>query len=110
MCKVSVIIPVYNTEKYLTYAVDSICGQTLRDIEIICIDDGSTDGSGEILDEYEIKDSRVRVFHQKNRGVSYSRNRGLDIASGKYIYFLTVMITWNLMPLKNLMNLLKKIT
>lgn len=87
MYKISVIIPVYNTEKYLRYALDSIFRQTLHDIEIICINDGSTDGTGRILEEYERRDSRAKVFSQCNYGVSYSRNKGLDIATGEYVFF-----------------------
>jgi glycosyltransferase involved in cell wall biosynthesis len=88
MPKVSIIIPVYNVEKYLAECLDSAIGQTLRDIEIICIDDGSTDRSPEILDEYAKKDSRIIVIHQKNAGPGLARNVGLDLAKGEYIAFL----------------------
>ena len=67
MPKVSVIIPVYNVEKYLRKCLDSVVVQTLKDIEIICVDDGSTDDSGKILDEYTQKDKRIKVIHQKNQ-------------------------------------------
>ncbi len=86
--KVSVIIPVYNTEKYLRQCLDSVVNQTLRDIEIICVDDGSTDGSIEILREYEQKDSRVKVLCQKNQYAGVARNNGMTIASGEYYMFL----------------------
>jgi len=86
--KVSVIIPVYNTEKYLRECLDSVVNQTLRDIEIICVDDGSTDRSPEILEEYQKIDSRVAVITQPNSGPSTARNKGLACAHGKYIDFL----------------------
>ena len=86
--KVSVIIPVYNVERYLRQCLDSAVNQTLREIEIICVDDGSTDGSLEILREYQEKDSRVTVFSQNNDGPSAARNRGLEHARGRYVQFL----------------------
>ena len=85
---VSVVVPVYNVEKYLWECLDSICGQTLRNIEIICVNDGSTDGSLAILEEYAAKDSRIRIISQENRGLSAARNAGLSVARGKYIYFM----------------------
>ena len=85
--KVSVIIPVYNVEKYLSECLDSICQQTLRDIEIICVDDGSTDSSSEILARYAGKDSRIQIFRQKNQGLSLSRNTGVAHSHGTYLYF-----------------------
>lgn len=87
MVKVSAIIPVYNVAKYLRQCLDSLVGQTLRDIEIICVDDGSTDGSGAILDEYAAKDSRVRAIHQANAGAGAARNVGLNLARGDYLFF-----------------------
>ena len=84
---VSVIIPVYNVEPYLREALDSVVGQSYRDLEIIIVDDGSTDGSSEICDEYRCN-PRVRVIHQGNRGLSNARNVGLDVSSGVYIAFL----------------------
>ncbi|MDR1104049.1 MAG: glycosyltransferase [Endomicrobium sp.] len=86
--KVSVIIPVYNTEKYLCHCLDSVVNQTLKDIEIICINDGSTDNSLKILNEYTNKDKRVIVVNQKNSGLSAARNRGLDIVRSPYVFFL----------------------
>ena len=88
MPKVSVIIPVYNVENYLRKCLDSVINQTLKDIEIICVDDGSTDGSGAILDKYAQKDERIRVIHQKNQGLGAARNVGIDLAKGEYIYFI----------------------
>lgn len=85
MPKVSVIVPVYNVEKYLTACIDSILRQTLRDIEVICVDDGSTDNSGSILDTYALRDSRVKVLHRDNAGYGAAMNAGLDAASGEYI-------------------------
>ncbi|MGF0069765.1 FkbM family methyltransferase [Candidatus Spyradosoma sp. SGI.093] len=85
---VSVVVPVYNVEKYLRECLDSICGQTLKNIEIICVNDGSTDGSPAILEEYASKDSRMRIISQENRGLSAARNAGLSVARGKYIYFM----------------------
>lgn len=86
--KVSVIVPVYNAEKYLHRCIDSILAQTFTDFELLLIDDGSKDKSGAICDEYAVKDSRVRVFHKENGGVSSARNLGLDNACGSYITFV----------------------
>lgn len=86
--KVSVVIPVYNVEKYLCECVDSVLKQTYSSYEIILVDDGSTDSSGSICDSYEIKDSRISVIHKENGGLSSARNAGLEIAVGKYVYFL----------------------
>lgn len=85
---ISVIVPVYKVEPYLRQCVDSIINQTYTNLEIILIDDGSPDRCPEICDEYAAKDSRVRVIHQKNSGVSAARNAGLNIASGDYIGFV----------------------
>ena len=85
---VSVIVPVYKAEKWLHRCVDSILAQTMEDFELLLIDDGSPDRSGEICDEYAAKDSRVRVFHKENGGVSSARNLGLDNAQGEWISFV----------------------
>lgn len=85
MIKVSIIVPVYNVEQYLPICLNSILAQTLNDIEIICVDDGSTDRSPAILDDYAEKDSRLRVIHKENRGYGHSMNVGIDAASGEYI-------------------------
>ncbi len=86
--KVSVIIPIYNTEKYLRRCVDSALVQTLSDIEVILVDDGSPDGCGAICDGYAASDSRVKVFHKENGGASSARNLGLATAEGEYVFFL----------------------
>ena len=86
--KVSVIVPVFNASKHLSKTLDSIANQTLKELEIICIDDGSTDNSPEILKNYADKDKRLIVISQKNQGVSAARNAGLSIAKGKYIQFV----------------------
>lgn len=84
---ISIIIPVYNVEKYLRRCIDSILSQTYTDFEAILVDDGSTDESGKICDEYALKDSRIKVIHKKNGGVSAARNSGLDVAVGEYVAF-----------------------
>ncbi len=86
--KVSIIVPVYNVEKYLKIAVESAINQTYKNIEILLIDDGSTDDSGKICDEFQKKDERVIVFHTTNGGLSIARNVGLDNAIGDYVMFL----------------------
>ena len=86
--KISVIVTVYNLEPYIRQCMDSIINQTIKDIEIICVDDGSTDGSTEILKEYEKNDSRVKVVTQENAGAGAARNKGMSYASGKYLSFL----------------------
>lgn len=85
---ISIIIPVYNTERYLNCCIDSILSQTFTDFELLLIDDGSTDKSGDICDEYAQKDYRIRVFHKKNGGVSSARNTGLEHAKGVWIAFV----------------------
>lgn len=86
--KVSVIIPIYNAEKYLHVCLDSVVNQTLKEIEVICVDDGSTDASLRIAKEYSEKDSRVRVCSQKNSSAGAARNKGLSYATGEYLSFL----------------------
>jgi len=86
--KVSVIIPVYNLEKYVSRCLDSVIGQTLQDIEIICINDGSTDKSLDVLRDYETNDPRIRVFDKENRGQGVARNMGIGLAKGEYIGFV----------------------
>ena len=86
--KVSIIIPIYNHEKYLRECLDSVVNQTMNDIEIICINDGSTDGSLDILKEYAAQDDRIKVIDKENTGVGPSRNVGLECVSGEYVMFL----------------------
>ena len=88
LIKVSVIIPVYNAEPYLEECLESICNQTLKSIEIICVNDGSTDKSLNVLNKFANQDSRIRIINQENRGQSQARNVGIRQAQGKYIYFL----------------------
>lgn len=86
--KVSVIVPVYNTEPYLEQCIESILGQTLREMEVICVDDGSSDRSVEILKEKSRLDQRLRILTQKNSGGGAARNLGMKHAKGKYLVFL----------------------
>lgn len=85
---ISVVIPVYNVEKYFKRCIDSVLKQTYQNIEIIIVDDGSKDSSGSLCDEYEKKDSRIAVFHKENGGLSSARNFGLEKALGRYICFI----------------------
>lgn len=85
---ISVIIPVYNVEKYLKKCVESVSSQTYKNLEIILVDDGSIDESGKMCDEFALKDYRIKVVHKDNGGLSSARNAGLDIASGQYISFV----------------------
>ena len=94
MVIVSIIIPVYNTKNYIKFALQSVLRQTYRNWELILIDDGSTDGSSVICDEYKTKDKRIHVVHKLNSGVSETRNRGLDVATGKYVLFLDADDYW----------------
>ena len=85
---VSIIVPIYKVEKYLPTCIDSIISQTYKNIEILLIDDGSPDNCGRICDEYAVKDNRIRVFHEENKGVSVARNIGLNNANGEWISFI----------------------
>ncbi len=86
--KISIIVPVYNTKDYLKKCVDSICGQTYRNLEVILVDDGSTDGSGSLCEELAKEDTRIHVYHKENGGASSARNFGLKKATGDYIGFI----------------------
>lgn len=101
---ISIIVPVYNSDIYLRECLESICSQTLQDIEIICINDGSTDDSLEILKEFQNIDARIIIINQKNKGVSAARNSGLEIATGQHIGFVdsddTIASTYYEMLLK----------
>lgn len=87
-CHISIIVPVYNTEKYLDRCIQSVLAQTYTNWELLLIDDGSTDSSGAICDKYAAQDSRIKVFHKANGGVSSARNLGLDNAKGEWITFV----------------------
>lgn len=88
MTKISVIVPIYNVEKYLEQCLESIINQTLKDIEIICINDGSTDNSLNILNKYATKDKRIKIINQENKGLGATRNVGIKLAKGEYISFI----------------------
>ena len=85
MPKVSIVIPVYNVEKYLRQCLDSVVNQTLQDIEIICVNDGSKDSSLQIMHEYQAKDPRIKIIDKENSGYGASMNRGFDAATGEYL-------------------------
>lgn len=85
---ISIIVPIYNVEKYLEPCIESILASTYRDIELILVDDGSPDNCGRICDEYASKDNRIRVIHKQNGGISAARNAGLKVAKGEYIAFV----------------------
>ena len=86
--KITIIVPVYNVEKYLRECIDSIINQTYKNIEIILVDDGSKDKSGAVCDEYAAIDSRIKVIHKKNEGLGFARNSGLEITDGEYVTFI----------------------
>ena len=86
--KISVIVPIYNMDAYLQECLKSVCNQTLKDIEIICVNDGSTDYSQDILNEFSWKDNRIKVITQTNHGVAYARNRAISISKGEFLFFL----------------------
>jgi len=85
---ISIVVPIYNVEKYLKQCIESLLSQTYKNLEILLIDDGSTDKCPQICDEYEKKDKRIKVIHKKNGGLSDARNRGIEEAKGKYITFI----------------------
>ncbi|MCG7314007.1 glycosyltransferase family 2 protein [Priestia flexa] len=87
MIDISIIVPIYKVEKYLVRCIEGILAQTFTNFELILVNDGSPDNSGEICDQYNLKDSRIKVIHQENQGTGFARNSGLKVASGKYIYF-----------------------
>ena len=105
---ISVIIPVYNVEKYLNECLNSVCSQTFENLEIILVDDGSTDDSSKICDEWSAKDSRVRVIHQLNAGLSEARNSGLKYCKGDYILYIDSDDSIEEDLVESLMNLIEK--
>ena len=88
MEKVSVIIPIYNAEKFLSLCLESIINQTYKNLEIVLVNDGSLDNSIEICRQYAERDNRIKIIDDKNRGVSYARNKGIEKATGQYILFI----------------------
>lgn len=106
--EISIIIPVYNVEKYLDECINSAVNQTFDDIEIICVNDGSTDGSLEIIEKHASKDKRIRIISQEHKGVGSARNAGLDAAKGKYVYFMDSDDYVELNALKELHNLIEE--
>lgn len=104
MSEISIIVPVYNVEKYLNNCIDSILSQTYTDFELILVNDGSNDSSGQICDMYKKRDSRIKVFHMENRGVSAARNVGINHAKGNYICFIDSDDTVNELYLHNLFD------
>lgn len=108
MEKISVIVPIYMSESYLEKCLDSILNQTYQNLEIILINDGSTDGSSVICQRYKNQDSRVKVFHKSNGGVASSRNRALEVVTGDYIVFVDNDDWLELDHIQNLYDLLKK--
>lgn len=105
---ITVIVPIYNVKKYLSNCVESLIGQTYNNLEIILVNDGSTDNSGKIIDKYAQKDKRIKVIHKQNGGVSSARNEGLKIATGDYITFVDSDDFINIKTYEILYNLLKK--
>ena len=106
---VSVIIPVYNVENYLERCVDSIINQTYANIEVLLVNDGSTDDSGRLCDQLKLKDSRIKVFHKKNGGVASARNYGLARMTGDFFCFLDSDDAYNVNILENVINTFNKI-
>ena len=105
---ISVIVPVYNVESYLEKCIESIQNQSYKSLEIILVNDGSTDSSGDICDKYAACDKRIRVIHQKNGGISSARNTGLEVANGDYIAFVDSDDYIELKMYEDLLNILKE--
>lgn len=108
MCKITIIVPIYNVEKYLRECLDSLLNQTFKDIEILCMNDGSTDGSVQILEEYKNKDKRIRVINKKNSGYGATMNMGIDAANSEYIGILESDDVAKPEMFENLYNLITK--
>lgn len=105
MVKISVIVPCYNVEKYVGECLDSVINQTFNDLEILCINDGSTDNTLSILESYAEKDSRIKLFCQENKGLSATRNFGIDVAKGEYIAFIDADDYYDLTTFEQLYDL-----
>ena len=88
MPKISIIVPIYNSERYLRECIESVIGQSFADMELVLVDDGSTDSSPDICSEYAAVDGRIKVVTQPNGGLSAARNKGIDAASGEYLFFI----------------------
>ncbi|MBP3302615.1 MAG: glycosyltransferase family 2 protein [Opitutales bacterium] len=108
MPTVSVIVPVYKTEKYLGECIESILNQTFKDFEMILVDDGSPDNSGKICDDYAAQDSRIRVFHKENGGVSSARNMGIKYARSELLSFLDSDDSWSPVFLEKMIKLMRR--
>lgn len=104
---ISVIIPVYNVEIYLENCINSVLNQSYKNIEIILVDDGSIDNSGKLCDEFALKDSRIKVFHKNNGGLSDARNKGIELSNGKYLVFIDSDDVVNYRFIEYLVNLVK---
>ena len=107
---ISIIVPVYNVEDYIEECLESLVKQTYKNLEIILIDDWSTDNSGKICDDYVLKDTRIKCFHQINQGVGAARNKGLEVAEGELIGFVDPDDFCDLGMFQKLYGLMKKIT
>lgn len=105
---ISVVVPIYNVEKYLNKCVDSLLNQDYSNLEIILVDDGSTDSSGKIVDEYKEKNKNIKVIHKENGGLSSARNAGLKEAIGQYIIFIDSDDWIDTKMISTLFNLIKK--
>ena len=105
MATISVIIPIYNSKRYLEKCLNSIVNQTFKDIEIICINDGSKDNSEKILENFALTDKRIKIINSKHRGISFARNKGIEIAKGKYCYFVDSDDWIELNTLEKLINI-----
>ena len=108
MAEISIIVPIYNVEKYINKCIDSILVQTFSDFELILVDDGSTDKSGVISNEYVKKDTRVKVIHKQTGGLSSARNEGIENASGKYIAFIDSDDLWKSDKLEKQVNFMEQ--
>lgn len=108
MVKISVVIPVYNSEKYVAKTIENILNQTFKEFELILVDDGSKDASGQICDTYAKKDKRIKVIHKQNGGICDARNKGLELAQGNYIMFSDNDDTMELTTLEENYNLITK--